>query len=552
MRRIIYAVALLFGVWARASTAFTFDVTQGSMHYFGGCDVTGTVVTFYWDHVGAGISYASNDAPVYIGASGGGSVVFWSSWTTLPKVFDFSGVPSGSYTLWVQGLGGTFAAGTLNWNGSSFADPEPPAPFRTLSFTITNTTDLWRWAGVFCEELPGIMQLARRVGPGETVTFQPQVDASDTKHYFAAFVDAQNSVGAEMVVNALGDGSEEVQYYRNVAPDMATASSVETASSGMGSVTAGTAYVGGATGAGQTVVSPATTPVTTTGSVDAATNAHVSEVGNSINQTAAKVGQGIQQSIQSGATMVVTGLGAKIDQLRADNGDTKSILSEIRDVLRGGEDFNQDAALSQAASAASAVGSYSGIRPSAGAPSIVGPSGSSVLNLGDLATIGDQTLSLTLGSGGIGGTDDLLRWARPMFLLALCVGFMRGVSHHLTAYTAALPTVAAQDTAIGPENIVPGVAQGKTWGTAAAAVLVIFGGAAALVVLVDSAMRYYGDGIAGITSGWELPAGDGLAWLDTMVPVVPALGLTLLGAAVPYLMAPTYLAAAAVLRFLKT
>lgn len=355
-----------------------------------------------------------------------------------------------------------------------------------------------------------------------------------------------------MVVNALGDGSEEVQYYRNVAPDMATASSVETASSGMGSVTAGTAYVGGATGAGQTVVSPATTPVTTTGSVDAATNAHVSEVGNSINQTAAKVGQGIQQSIQSGATMVVTGLGAKIDQLRADNGDTKSILSEIRDVLRGGEDFNQDAALSQAASAASAVGSYSGIRPSAGAPSIVGPSGSSVLNLGDLATIGDQTLSLTLGSGGIGGTDDLLRWARPMFLLALCVGFMRGVSHHLTAYTAALPTVAAQDTAIGPENIVPGVAQGKTWGTAAAAVLVIFGGAAALVVLVDSAMRYYGDGIAGITSGWELPAGDGLAWLDTMVPVVPALGLTLLGAAVPYLMAPTYLAAAAVLRFLKT
>lgn len=242
----------------------------------------------------------------------------------------------------------------------------------------------------------------------------------------------------------------------------------------------------------------------------------------------------------------------KLGDIDGKLGEVASNTADIKKALEGDKDFsvseNVNLAQQKAQEAIEAMGGYQGLRPAAGKPTVTGLSG------GDSSwgsfKVGGETLEFGM-TGGIGSTDTLFGLCRPLLLIAFCVGFMRAVSGHLTAYTAALPQVVAQDSAVGPESLVPGVSQAKTWGMAAAAVAVVFGAAAALVVVVDTSLTYYGGGIASIAGAMDFPAAMTFGVIDNYVPLVPALGLTLLAASVPYLMAPVYIVAAAVLRFMR-
>jgi hypothetical protein len=490
-------------------------------------------------------------------------------------------VPRGSSpagTLWSLSAwyGGTTTAANLGnnvaaelvlgkWNGTTTvvygilaAGPStaPAAEFKTLTFPVTNNATYQRSAYVFVQEQPGIAFGALDVPAGGAAVLSVVVSASDTSHYYAAFIDtaATQAVygGFETRTYTRPDGRVGV-YFSGLLPLAGTQTVAKTAADGTGvQLQTSDTYATGGMQTGQISGGTGTGPVTTTGTADPATNAKLSDVGNSINQTLANTLGTLQRSVTQGDGQIASAvdrLGAKLDQGNTSESQQAGLLSDIRNLLHGGDSFSQSTALNGAQAAAAGMTPYAGIRPGSGAPVISVPTGSA--SVWHRLTIGDQSLAIGL-TGGVSGTDTIMRAARPVFLAALCIGFLRGISMHLTTYTAALPQVAAQDTTVGPENIVPGVSQAKTWGTASAAVVVIFGAAAALVALADTMVTYYGGGISTIFGALSVPGASEAGLIDAYFPLAPALGLTVLGAAAPYLMAPVYLAAAAVLRFLKT
>jgi len=383
------------------------------------------------------------------------------------------------------------------WNGTTKADT-PGVGFKNLTFSLTNAGQYANTGYVFCTEQPGIAWCATSVAAGASASLTVKVMANDSQHYFAAFPD----VAATQTTY----GGFESRQYRN--PDGSTGNYYSglvysgVGASGILVATQGTdADPGWSTGVfaqaglalGQVKGTTSTDRTVVTGSAVAATNDQLATVGNSITQTVVNTSAKVESAIaQNGATVAaaIAGLGsnagggsdaAALGTLHDDNVAAKTTLDAIKAKLAGGDGFSQGSNLSGAQGAASAALSanpYNGARPGVGVPSVTLASGGS--GVMGTVTVGGQNLTLGLG-GGISGTDTLMVAARPVLLIALCIGFLRAVSRDLTVYTASLPQVSAQDTAVGPENLVPGVAQAKTWGTAAGAVLVVFGGAALLV-----------------------------------------------------------------------
>jgi hypothetical protein len=232
------------------------------------------------------------------------------------------------------------------------------------------------------------------------------------------------------------------------------------------------------------------------------------------------------------------------------NGHLADVAAFVNGEAASQTGYSNATQLTAANSAAAGLTPYAGQRPTvSGALSTSIPSGAS--DWGPGFQVG--TATITFGLGRMSPTMDALMVAgRSLLLAALCIGFMRTASSTLTRYTVALPQVLAQDTGFGPENVGPGVSQAKTYATAAAAVGIIFATAASMVALVDTWVTYYGGGITNLFAALNFPAASAAGGLDRFVPLAPALGLTVMAAALPYVVAPMYLAAAGVLRFIKT
>jgi hypothetical protein len=480
-----------------------------------------------------------------------------------------------TYSACVMDPSGNTVLGTLEsfvWNGGTKADTPAQTQSKRLTFSLTNSMQYDRTGYVFCVENPGVAFCPTTIPAGGSASLVVRVLATDSCHYFAAFPDVaatRSTYGQSQIQTTTAPDGTRSSYWSGVVYSGIGASGTLTASQGVdGSPGWGSdVFAQAGLGVAQVTGTTATDRTAVTGTAVAATNDKLAEVGNSITQTMVNTSGKVEAAVAANAAAVTaaiagmstgggggeSGTVAGLETLHGDNVAAKSTLDAIAAKLSGGDDFSQGDKLASAQGAAQAflaAHPYEGVRPGSGAPNVqVATGGTGALGA---VEVGGQTLNFAIGAGGIAGTDGLMVLARPVLLVALCIGFLRGVSRDLTVYTAALPQVAAQDTAVGPENLVPGVAQAKTWGTAAGAVLVVFGGAALLVALCDTMVTYYGGGLGSIFGGLSVPGASAFGVLDSIVPLAPAMGLTILAAASSYLMAPIYLGAAATLRFLKT
>lgn len=277
-------------------------------------------------------------------------------------------------------------------------------------------------------------------------------------------------------------------------------------------------------------------------SVVSATNAQTSSLGELV------AGQGATNGKLDAIKAAVDTVAGKVQE---GNDQRKKLVDFTEGTAASQTGYSNAVQVASAQAAAAAVGAYTGTKPSvAGAPAISVPGDPG--DWGQGIQVGNTTI--TFGAGRLPANYETMMVAgRSLLLVALCLGFMRQASRTLTDYTVALPQVQTQDTGMGPENIGPGVSQAKTYATAAVAVGVIFTGAASIVALIDTFVTYYGGGITSILgSGASLSSLSAIGALDRYVPVAAGLGLSLLGVALPYVVAPMYLATAGILRFIKT
>jgi hypothetical protein len=142
---------------------------------------------------------------------------------------------------------------------------------------------------------------------------------------------------------------------------------------------------------------------------------------------------------------------------------------------------------------------------------------------------------------------------RGLLLLAACVGFVYACSDTVNIYVAALGNSGAGGGQAlgGIENAVPGVVQAKHLASASAVSLAVMAAAAAIVAFVDTVAGRYGVGIGSLLNAMDLgPIGPAYGFLDQFMPVAAITALAVLRAAFPYFVAPVYLAAANLARFL--
>lgn len=257
----------------------------------------------------------------------------------------------------------------------------------------------------------------------------------------------------------------------------------------------------------------------------------------------------LKGSIGGGGATDMTGVHSRLDTANTH----LEKLSKMADGTHPSQtSFNNDTQLSDANAKAGAVTAYAGKKPTVSNALSVSMPGSATAKWGNWnKSVGNFTPSFSVASVDP-EMDSLMQAGRALLLVACCIGFCKLASYYVTKYTVAMPQVLAQDTGFGPENIGPGVSQAKTYATAAAAVSIIFIGMAAIVALVDTYVAYYGGGITSIFAAINFPAASVAGMLDRYVPLSAMLGLTVLGAALPYVVAPMFLATAGVLRFIKT
>jgi hypothetical protein len=136
-------------------------------------------------------------------------------------------------------------------------------------------------------------------------------------------------------------------------------------------------------------------------------------------------------------------------------------------------------------------------------------------------------------------------------LLALGVWFLRSCSGTLEVYVAALGNAGGGSGQFGTENIVPGVTHVKHFASAGGIVTAVAAAVAAMVALADTAATMTGVGVSSLLSSWSLsPIGGAYAFLDQFYPVAASVSLFVMRAAFGYLVAPIYLGASALARFL--
>jgi len=242
----------------------------------------------------------------------------------------------------------------------------------------------------------------------------------------------------------------------------------------------------------------------------------------------------------------------KLDQIAVKLEAGNTTTEAIRAILRPADPFDQNAALAVASTAAAGAGAYTGptVSGSSSAVSFT-PEGSPAL-----ATVRVGSVDVGLSMDGVGSAFDsalaIFYAARPLLLFALGIWLIRSCGTDLQAYVVGVTGVSAQGDSNGIENIVPGVAQGKTYAGAAVAVGIIVAAVASLVGIASAGASTYGVTVQSIFTAVNLgPIGRGVGFLDRFIPVVAMLQIFVFRAAFPYLLAPAYVAAASALKFAK-
>ncbi|MFA5264425.1 MAG: hypothetical protein WC378_11420 [Opitutaceae bacterium] len=531
----LLACALRGSVTIVADATTSFEVSLSSPVHIGQSYQTDLTVI----KIGSGSGYLRL-AVFYNG--GIQSVIYqgYDSYSSTIALFnDFA--PAGTYTL-QQYIEGSAVVETINWNGTT-ATVQQPSPFRTISFNITNNGATARTAYVFMTEQPNIGFSPTMIGAGQTGTLTLSVESDDATHYYAAFVDVDETNeqfgGIDGLTYRNPDGTSGT-YFSGLVPQSGTATATQTALNG----TATTSFPSGAS-YGSPSVSSGTigTATTISGNGNSATNQQLADLGNSINATAVGVGKALNQSL----------IDLRGSSERSANGieGVKSDTSAIRGVLEGGAGFSVQNELSQASSAANAAAKYTGAKPGSTDVPEVGTSASGNLNFGTI-TVGTREIAFSLDSAGFEGADSVLRGGRTVILWALVVWFVGSCSRTLDIYLVGLGTADSGGNVVGVENLVPGVAQGKAWGGAGIAVAGVMTAAGAMVAILDTWASSKGYGISGLMNGGDLSGvGPALGLLDRYIPVAAFAQLGIMRAAFSFLVAPVYLVAVTVVKFAK-
>lgn len=264
-------------------------------------------------------------------------------------------------------------------------------------------------------------------------------------------------------------------------------------------------------------------------------------------ETAVRAGGG---SSGGGGSTDMTATNTKLDTISGKLTALDGVAGGIGTGITGygaGDDALGDAS-SRGAAAAAGSGKYDGPLPT-GTPGATVAS-SFVGTLGT-ASIGghDVTLSL-IPSAQWSDADSLLKGARPLLLWAACVAAAYQLGKVAADFVIGLSQVNAATVGVGPENMAPGVVQGKIWGAAGLITVAVAGGAALLVGVVDTVMGSMGVNFVGMLGPKDLSSvGGGLALLSQYVPLASLLVLWMLRTAAPYLMMPIYVGVSATIRF---
>src|SRR5581483_9959917 len=205
--------------------------------------------------------------------------------------------------------------------------------------------------------------------------------------------------------------------------------------------------------------------------------------------------------------------------------------------------------LSTAQTKAAAAANYTGIKlDSTFSPHVSGAGAAS----GEWASVvvGDTTVHFDPDSFMSRG---ILTAGRPLVLFALMVGFLWSAGDYISQAVFHSTAVQAAETNNGPENLIPGVSQAKTWGAAGMIVFALLGFAAAIVALVDTMARTVAaQGITSLASTLDLAGlGTEFARMDAYFPLYAALTFTVMRAGLPYVVTPMYVLAVTVLKFAK-
>lgn len=495
-------------------------------------------------------------------AAGGGSVNYWEGANGGSNVYDFTGYTTGvgsakNYTVNGVSIGQTSAPGA-----------DVPSVASTAGSSVVGTTASFRnpyYRSTGGAAPPTVTSSSAGSSPTQAT------DANNTNAITSALSDLRAAVQS-----SAGGGSTTVDMtgviaaVNTVNSTLVAANSKQdanntTATAIKDAVLASTTASNGRLDSLISSVNAAKTATETAASNTALNTGQLVSIGSGIGTTNGKLDSLVTGQTATNAkldalvTAAGSGDGAKLDAIKTsvDAVGTKidtsnNHLDVVEKIVTGTHPsqtgYDNASKVTQAQAAANSVAAYSGVKPTVGGALSVSIPGSG--NWGNITVAGTN---LIFGVGGMRSDLDALMVAgRSLILVALCLGFCKTSSGLVTKYTIALPQVVAQDTGFGPENVVPGGSQAKTYATAAVAVGVIFTGAAAIVALVDTFVTYYGGGIASIFSGISMPAASMAGQLDRYVPLAAALGLTVMSVALPYVVSPMYLATAAVLRFIKT
>lgn len=181
---------------------------------------------------------------------------------------------------------------------------------------------------------------------------------------------------------------------------------------------------------------------------------------------------------------------------------------------------------------------YAALKPDGGAAVTASASSPGTLYT---AQIGGRSIAIGFANLGDMIGNDVLIAGRTILLLVFAIWFAGSAGRTVQQYLIGLGSADTGGSHMGPENLVPGMSQGKHWASAGIVLTAIFAAGAAMVVAVDAWMSGKGVGIASMLSGTNF-SGIGAAWglIDRYVPATAMIQLSIARWALPYTLAPLY------------
>lgn len=251
---------------------------------------------------------------------------------------------------------------------------------------------------------------------------------------------------------------------------------------------------------------------------------------------------------QSAADIVTALDGVKTEIKNQKGSDT---LDKINDALTGKNYSGVVTDLGGAQSAASGRAVYDGVTVNSNAS--VTTNSASLLADQEIEVAGRRIvfgLSPEAFGSTVGG-HNILTSSKGIILVAVCLSFISLVGVKLSRYVTGITNTQTADAAVGIENAVPGVAQGKTWGSAALITGVIVAFAVACVALIAGITGGVGFMLSNANSISVATIGQAIAFLEQYFPVVPFVTLSIAASTADYWLLPMYLGSATLIKFLK-